>query len=91
MLNMWLKKETYEELKRTAKSNEKDAHSFRRLMSLTQGESIVLDKDFIVMKREVFNRFIKTKNDAEDKLKDVQAELAWYKVKYQEMKMKNNV
>ena len=83
---MWISKDEYNELKWRAENNEHDADMFRRLVDYIQEKKAVFYNDFILMDFDTWNNFSNKYNSGEDKVKDLQAELEWYKVKYHEMK-----
>lgn len=85
---MWVNRTEYEKLKSTAKNNEYDAIMFRNLIKyMKEKKTVVCNNDFILINRDVWNELTNKFNSEEDKVKDIQAELEWYKVKYYEMKM----
>lgn len=84
---MWINKAEYENLKSIAKNNEHDANMFRRLTQSIKEKRTIIDRDFVLMSFDVWNECVNNFQSEEDKVKDIQAELEWYKVKYYEMKM----
>lgn len=84
---MWIKKSEYENLKSIAKNNEHDADMFRSLIKNIKEKKTVTHRDFVLMSYDVWNRCVNNFQSESDKVKDIQAELEWYKVKYYEMKM----
>ena len=85
---MWVNKVEYENLKSTAKDNEYDAKMFRDLIKyIKESKTAVFYADFVLINRDKWNELINKFNSEEDKVKDIEAELEWYKVKYHEMKM----
>lgn len=85
---MWVNKIEYENLKSTAKDNEYDAKMFRDLIKyIKESKTAVFYADFVLIDRDKWNELINKFNSEEDKVKDIEAELEWYKVKYHEMKM----
>lgn len=85
---MWVNKTEYEELKSTAKDNEYDAKMFRDLIKyIKEKKTAVLYADFVLINRDKWDELTNKFSSEEDKVKDIQAELEWYKVKYHEMKM----
>ena len=84
---MWINKEKYEELQYTAKDNEHDARMFRGLVKYIKEKKTVLHCDIVLVSRDVWDEVVNKYNSADDKVKDIEAELEWYKVKYHEMKM----
>ena len=85
---MWVNKVEYENLKGTAKDNEYDAKMFRNLIKyIKESKTAVFYADFVLINRDKWNELINKFNSEEDKVKDIEAELEWYKVKYHEMKM----
>lgn len=85
---MWINKVEYENLKSAAKDNEYDAKMFRDLTKYIKEEkAAVYYSDFILISRDKWDELSNKFYSEEDKVKDIQAELEWYKVKYHEMKM----
>ena len=84
---MWINRVEYENLKSTAKDNEYDAKMFRDLVTYIKEKKTVLCCDFVLVGRDTWDEISNKYNSSEDKVKDIQAELEWYKVKYHEMKM----
>ena len=84
---MWINRAEYEKIKNAAEKNECDADMFRRLVQLVQEKKTIIHGDFIIMSRDVYDEVSNKLCFADDKVKDIQAELEWYKVKYHEMKM----
>lgn len=85
---MWISREKYEVLKRIADNNRRDADMFRALTERVSRNTIIHHSDFVIMSREAYDVFLKKFSSSEDEIKDIKAELEWYKVKYYEMKMK---
>lgn len=85
---MWINRAEYEKLKNTAENNEHDANMFRRLIQSIKEKKNIVHGDFIFVSFDVWNELSNKLQSEEDKVKDIQAELEWYKVKYYEMKMK---
>ena len=86
---MWINKGKYEHLNRMAKDNEHDANMFRRLMNKVKANIIVSQPEFIMMSPQAFESLFKEAGMVKDRLKEIEAELEWYKVKYHEMKITN--
>lgn len=84
---MWIKRAEYERLKNVAENNEHDAEMFRELIEYLKERKTIVYDDFILVSRDVWTELISKFDSEEDKVKDIQAELEWYKVKYHEMKM----
>ena len=89
---MWISKKRYEALCEKAVINENNAQaadSLRRLKKKLREEknSIIFDTDFVAMSREVYYSITNESSSNKDEIKDIAAELEWYKVKYHEMKM----
>ena len=84
---MWINREKYETLENTAKNNEYDANMFRKLIKYIKEKKTVIHNDFVITSFDVWNELTNKFHSEEDKIKDIQAELEWYKVKYHEMKM----
>ena len=86
---MWLKRNEYNSLINRAKDNEEDAELFRRLMYTISKEQILIHPEFVLMTKNVYDEIIE-KQYPSNEVKDLKAELEWYKVKYHELKeMKN--
>lgn len=88
---MWISKAEYEELSSRAAENEHDAKMHREIFKLSNKNDIRIYHDFVITSYDYF-RDLLTKQSAEEKVeedevKNLQAELEWYKVKYHEMKM----
>jgi len=84
---MWINRAKYETLKSTAENNENDADMFRKLIEHIKEKKTVIYGDFVLISHDVWGELTSKFNSEEDKVKDIQAELEWYKVKYHEMKM----
>lgn len=84
---MWIKKSIYEAMKSLAENNEHDANMFRRLIQDIKEKKNIVHSDFIIVSFDVWDELTNKFQSEEDKVKDIQAELEWYKVKYYEMKM----
>lgn len=84
---MWISKEKYERLNRMAEDNEHDASLYRRLIEYVKEKKTVLSADFVIMSNDTWDEIYNKYNLEEDKYKNLEAELEWYKVKYHEMKM----
>ena len=84
---MWVNKVEYENLKSTAKDNEYDAKMFRDLVGYIKEKKTVFYCDFVMMSRDTYDEISNKYSTSEDRVKDIEAELEWYKVKYHEMKM----
>lgn len=87
---MWISKKKYKEIKWRAENNEHDADMFRRLVDSLQGDKIIHHDKFVIMSREAYDIFSNKLWSEENNVKDIQAELEWYKVKYHEMKINEN-
>lgn len=85
---MWISKKKYEELASAAK----EVYSYRNIMDLLnqgiEAGKIIRGKDYILTSPEVFDNIYKRLETAEDKVREVEAEIAWYKNKYFQMKEK---
>ena len=84
---MWINKGKYEHLNCMAENNEHDANMFRRLVEYIKEKKTVLHNDVVIMSRDTWNEILNKCNSEDNKVKDIEAELAWYKMKYHEMKM----
>lgn len=84
---MWINRIEYENLKSMAKDNEYDANNFRDLVRYIKEKKTVFYCDFVMMSRDEWDEVSNKYNTSEDRIKDVEAELEWYKIKYHEMKM----
>ena len=84
---MWVNRVEYENLKSMAEDNEYDAKMFRSLIKHIKEKHNVFYSDFVLIKRDVWGEIVNKSNSADDKIKDLESELEWYKVKYHEMKM----
>ena len=85
---MWISKKEYETLENITKNNEYDAKMFRDLIKyIKEKKTAVFYVDFVLINRDRWDELTNKLNSEEDKIKDIQAELEWYKVKYHEMKM----
>lgn len=84
---MWISRTEYENLKDIAKNNEHDADAFRRLIEYIKEKKTVVHNDFVLVSYDVWSELTNKFSSEENKIKDIQAELEWYKVKYHEMKM----
>lgn len=84
--NMWISKNEYNKLKWRAEDNEHDAEMFRKLIRDIREKKSIIHSDFIIVSFDVWNELSNKWQFGEDKVKDIQAELEWYKVKYHEMK-----
>lgn len=87
---MWISRKKYNLIKYAAETNEHDANMFRRLMGEVKANIIVHQPKFIMMSPQAFESLFKEAGMAKDRLKEVEAELEWYKVKYHEMKINEN-
>jgi hypothetical protein len=83
---MWVNRVEYENLKSIAKDNEYDAKMFRDLVRYIKEKKTVFYCDFIMMSRDTYDEISNKYSTSEDRVKDIEAELEWYKVKYHEMK-----
>lgn len=84
---MWISKQEYEHLKNMVENNEHDANMFRKLIQNIKEKKSIVHNDFIIVNFDIWNELTNKFQSEEDKVKDIQAELEWYKVKYYEMKM----
>ena len=84
---MWISKEKYERLNRMAKDNEYYASLYHRLVEGAKEKKTVLSADFVIMSNDTWNEIYNKYSLEEDKYKNLEAELEWYKVKYHEMKI----
>lgn len=84
---MWINKEKYEHLNRMAEDNEYDARMFRDLVKYIKEKKTVFYCDFVMMSRDTWNEVSNKYSTSDERIKDIEAELEWYKVKYHEMKM----
>ena len=84
---MWINKEKYEHLNRMAEDNEYDARMFRDLVKYIKEKKTVFYCDFVMMSRDTWDEVSNKCSTSDDRIKDIEAELEWYKVKYHEMKM----
>ena len=74
-------------MKHTAENNEYDANMFRDLVKyIKEKKTAVYYADFILISRDAWDELSNKFYSEEDRAKDIQAELEWYKVKYHEMK-----
>lgn len=85
---MWIKKSVYEAMKACADNNEHDANLFRSLLYSLQKDdvNVMLCSDFVLMRRDVYNRICDEHAVTQNKLAELSAELEWYKNKYREVK-----
>ena len=85
---MWISRKRYEEFASAAK----EVNSYRNIMDLLnqgiEAEKIIRGKNYILTSPEVFDNIYKRLETAEDKVREVEAEIAWYKNKYFQMKEK---
>ena len=85
---MWISKKKYEKLA----SEAQEVISYRNLMDLLcqgiEAEKIFRGKDYIIMSPKVFDNIYERLEKAEDKVREVEAEITWYKNKYFQMKEK---
>ena len=84
---MWVNRTEYENLKSVAEDNEYDAKMFRDLVKYIQEKKTVFYCDFVMMSHDIWSEMSNKHNTSEDRIKNIEAELEWYKVKYHEMKM----
>lgn len=85
---MWISKKKYEKLERIAIKNQEYADAYKFLIDNTRKDTIVCCDGFIAIDYETYNKSFDGFTANEDRVKEVEAELEWYKVKYHEMKMK---
>ena len=84
---MWINRAEYEKLKSAAEDNQYDADRFRSLVKYIKEKKNVIYNDFIMTSSDIWNEILNKYNTSENRVKDIEAELEWYKVKYHEMKM----
>lgn len=88
---MWISRAEYERLSNRASKNEHDVKMYRDLFTLSNKNDMRIYHDFVIVGYDYFKdlltKQLAEKNEKEDEIKDLQAELEWYKVKYHEMKM----
>lgn len=84
---MWIGKDEYNNLKWKAKNNEYDARMFRDLVKYIKEKKTVFYCDFVMMSRDTWDEVSNKYSTSDERIKDIEAELEWYKVKYHEMKM----
>ena len=89
---MWISKSKYEELKKTVERNVDNAEKYRSLIyDLEYGDAmkifIVNRTTCVAFNMDTFNKITEKSRMLEDELKELEAELVWYKNKYHEMKM----
>lgn len=65
-----------------AEHNEHDANLFRSLICSLKDGRIVIANDFVLMSKEAYDEISMKRYQAEDEIKEIKAELEWYKVKY---------
>lgn len=85
---MWISKKKYEKLA----SEAKEVNSYRNIMDLLgqgiEARKIIRGKDYILTSPEVFDELYRRAEVAEDKAREIEAEAAWYKNKFFQMKEK---
>ena len=84
---MWNSKEKYEKLEHEAKDNEYNAKMVRSLVEYIKEKKTVFYCDFVLMSRDTWDEVSNKYSTSDERIKDIDAELEWYKVKYHEMKM----
>lgn len=84
---MWINRTEYNNLKSTAENNEHDANLFRRIVEHVKEKNTIIYTDFVIMDYDTWNELANKYTTEDVKLKNMEAELEWYKVKYCEMKM----
>lgn len=84
---MWVNRVEYENLKSIAKDNEHDAKMFHDLVRYIKEKKTVYYYDFIMLSRDTYDEIANKCSTSDDRIKDIEAELEWYKIKYHEMKM----
>lgn len=88
---MWINRAEYEKLKSAAEDNEYDAKMFRDLIKyIKEKKTAVYYADFVLIRRDAWDELLNKFYSEEDRVKNIQAELEWYKVKYHEMKINAN-
>ena len=60
---------------------------FRGLVDSLREDRIIHYNKFVIMSREVYDILLNKLWSEENNMKDIQAGLEWYKVKYYELKM----
>lgn len=83
---MWINKAEYEALKKESDNNLRDADMFRQLVHAIKENKTIMYKDFVILSRDVWDELTNKFHSEEDEIKDIKAELEWYKIKYYEMK-----
>lgn len=88
---MWISKREYEALKDIAESNRDYADEYRSLIyNLEYGNALKLFRvnhtNCVAMNLGTFSEIYNKRKIVEDKLKELEAELVWYKNKYHEKK-----
>lgn len=83
---MWISKNEYEELKRKAMDITVEAAMFRSILKDIKENVTSIYDDFIIITRDAWQEISDKYILIDDKIKDMEAELAWYKTKYHEMK-----
>ena len=84
---MWVNRTKYRNLKIIAENNEHDANLFRSIIKHIKEKSTVIYTDFVIMDYDTWNELANKYTSEDVKVKNIEAELEWYKVKYHEMKM----
>ena len=86
---MWVSKKEYENLKHTITNYEAMLrHLTDKFKSVRLNKDRVLfDEGCILINLESFNDLITKESLNSDEVKNIKAELEWYKVKYHEMKI----
>lgn len=81
---MWISKAEYE----TLKNYKHDAEEFYKLVkNITEKKVIEYCDDFILVSRDIWDMIVESYNIVPKNMRDIQAELKMYKVKYHEMKI----
>ena len=93
---MWISKRRYEALVRVADNNRDDAEAFRKIFRDVNNALIIRHNECVIMTRDVYTAMtdmqksnVNEIQSLKDRIKDIDAEREWYKVKYHEMKQKN--
>ena len=88
---MWISRKEYDTLIEKSNKYERIANNYSGIFESAKHykDSIYIDFGCVITSHECFNEIIKKKALELDEIKDIKAELEWYKVKYHEMK--NNI
>lgn len=66
---MWISKRKYEELKRLANDNKRDADSFRSIVEILEQRDSVYYSNMFIVKPEILNKILQDVYSSKDKLK----------------------